>query len=120
MQKSALDAKLATFTNNRVSKTSIYCKDLFEGMTEKERKSARKRLRHSRDNAMQEFLACKDDASRKALALKWKEYATGIYADIFTIFESNTTEDKTTDLATFVQGLRRCLAPAPAKAKASK
>lgn len=88
-------------------KESIYCLDIFSGKTEKERKAMRKKLRNNRDNFVSEMLSTKNEEKRKNLAQTWKEYATGIYKDIFTVYESNTSTDKLADLATFTQILRK-------------
>ena len=87
-------------------KESIYCLDIFLGKTEKERKAMRKKLRNNRDNFVSEMLSA-NETKRKNLAQTWKEYATGIYKDIFTVYESNTSTDKLADLATFTQILRK-------------
>lgn len=87
-------------------KESIYCLEIFSGKTEKERKAMRKKLRNNRDNFVTEMLSAKEE-KRKSLAQTWKEYATGIYKDIFTVYESNTSTDKLADLATFTQILRK-------------
>ena len=87
-------------------KESIYCLEIFSGKTEKERKAMRKKLRNNRDNFVSEMLSAKEE-KRKSLCQTWKEYATGIYKDIFTVYESNTSTDKLADLATFTQILRK-------------
>lgn len=88
-------------------KESIYCLEIFSGKTEKERKAMRKKLRNNRDNFVSELLSTKSEEKRKSLCQTWKEYATGIYKDIFTVYESNTSTDKLSDLAEFTQILRK-------------
>lgn len=88
-------------------KESIYCLEIFEGKTEKERKAMRKKLRNNRDNFVTEMLLAKSEEKRKSLCQTWRDYATGIYKDIFTVYESNTSTDKLADLATFTQILRK-------------
>lgn len=88
-------------------KESIYCLEIFSGKTEKERKAMRKKLRNNRDNFVTEMLSTKSEEKRKSLAQMWKEYATGIYRDIFTVYESNTSTDKLSNLAEFTQILRK-------------
>ena len=88
-------------------KESIYCLEIFSGKTAKERKAMRKKLRNNRDNFVAEMLSAKSEEKRKSLCQTWKEYATGIYKDIFTVYESNTSTDKLADLATFTQILRK-------------
>lgn len=87
-------------------KESIYCLEIFSGKSEKERKAMRKKLRNNRDNFVSEMLSAKEE-NRKSLAQTWKEYATGIYKDIFTVYESNTSTDKLSDLAEFTKILRK-------------
>lgn len=87
-------------------KESIYCLEIFEGKTERERKAMRKRLRNNRDNFVTEMLSASEER-RKSLCQTWRDYATGIYKDIFTVYESNTSTDKLADLATFTQILRK-------------
>lgn len=89
-------------------KESIYCLEIFSGKSEKERKAMRKKLRNNRDNFVSEMLSANEE-KRKNLAQTWKEYATGIYKDIFTVYESNTSTDKLSDLAEFTQILRKKL-----------
>ena len=88
-------------------KESIYCLEIFSGKTEKERKAMRKKLRNNRDNFVSEMLSTKDETKRKNLCQTWKEYATGIYKDIFTVYENNTSTDKLSDLAEFTKILRK-------------
>lgn len=88
-------------------KESIYCLEIFAGKSEKERKAMRKKLRNNRDNFVSEMLSAKSEEKRKNLAQTWKDYATGIYKDIFVVYESNTSTDKISDLATFTQILRK-------------
>lgn len=88
-------------------KESIYCLEIFLGKTEKERKAMRKKLRNNRDNFVSEMLSAKSEEKRKSLCQTWKEYATGIYKDIFTVYESNTSTDKLSDLAEFTKILRK-------------
>lgn len=87
-------------------KESIYCLEIFSGKSEKERKAMRKKLRNNRDNFVSEMLSA-NETKRKSLCQTWKEYATGIYKDIFTVYESNTSTDKLSDLAEFTKILRK-------------
>lgn len=75
--------------------TSIYKKELFEGVTtEKEKKSRRRKLRNQRDNFLDSYLkARKNEEKLKALRKEWKEYASKVYVNINLIFESNTSAD---------------------------
>lgn len=105
-----MTAKFNLLTSNGIisasRKESIYCLEIFSGKSEKERKVMRKKLRNNRDNFVSEMLSANGE-KRKNLAQTWKEYATGIYRDIFTVYESNTSTDKLSDLAEFTQILRK-------------
>ena len=104
-----ITAKFNLLASNGITssrKESIYCLEIFSGKNEKERKAMRKKLRNNRDNFVSEMLSA-NETKRKNLAQTWKEYATGIYKDIFTVYESNTSTDKLADLATFTQILRK-------------
>lgn len=106
-----MTAKFNLLTSNGIissRKESIYCLEIFSGKSEKERKAMRKKLRNNRDNFVSEMLSANEE-KRKNLAQTWKEYATGIYKDIFTVYESNTSTDKLSDLAEFTQILRKKL-----------
>lgn len=106
-----LSAKFAKLAESGIisasRKESIYCLEIFAGKSEKERKAMRKKLRNNRDNFVTEMLSAKSEEKRKNLAQTWQEYATGIYKDIFIVYESNTSTDKISDLATFTQILRK-------------
>ena len=110
-KKVDLSAKFNLLASNGIisasRKESIYCLEIFSGKTEKERKAMRKKLRNNRDNFVAEMLSTKSEEKRKNLAQTWKDYATGIYRDIFTVYESNTSTDKLSDLAEFTQILRK-------------
>lgn len=111
IKKVDLGAKFNLLASNGIisasRKESIYCLEIFSGKTEKERKAMRKKLRNNRDNFVAEMLSATNEEKRKSLAQTWKEYATGIYKDIFTVYESNTSTDKLADLAEFTQILRK-------------
>lgn len=101
--------KAAGISSVGTKKDSLYCAEIFSGMSEKQKKAQRKKLRNNRDDFVQKMLSAKE-SDRKGIALCWKEFATGVYKDIFQIYETNTSADKTNDLATFVQMVRKELA----------
>lgn len=101
--------KAAGISSVGTKRDSLYCPEIFLGLTEKQKKSQRKKLRNNRDDFVQKMLSAKE-SDRKEIAQCWKEFATGVYKDIFQIYELNTSADKTNDLATFVQMLRKELA----------
>ena len=91
-------------TANR--KESIYRLEIFSGKSEKERKALRKKLRNKRDDFVS-FMLSANETKRKELCEMWKSYAVNIYRDIFTMYESNTSTDKLSDLADFTKILRK-------------
>lgn len=101
--------KAAGISSVGTKKDMLYCSEIFAGLTEKQKKTQRKKLRNNRDDFVQKMLSAKE-SDRKGIAICWKEFATGIYRDIFQIYETNTSTDKLNDLATFVQMVRKELA----------
>lgn len=93
---------LKGFQNVGTKKESIYKVELFNGKSEKERKSLRRKIRNSRDNMIELFNGTKDIAKRKEIATAWKEFAKKVYADTSIIFEANTTDDKAVIIAKFI------------------
>lgn len=75
-------------------RNSIYKAELFQDLSDKEKKAARRKLRRNRDSFIATFLECgKDTGKLKALQKQWKEYAEQVYNNISYIFEKNTVED---------------------------
>lgn len=75
-------------------RNSIYKAELFQDLSDKEKKAARRKLRRNRDSFIATFLECgKDTGKLKALQKQWKEYAAQVYNNIGYIFEKNTIED---------------------------
>lgn len=98
--------KAAGISSVGTKKESIYCPELFQGMTEKQKKAQRKKLRNNRDDFVKKMLSARE-SDRKGIANCWKQFATGVYKDIFQIYETNTSVDKLDDLSTFVQIIRK-------------
>lgn len=83
---------LKGITSTNAKKESIYLLSIFEGKTEKERKSLRKKLRSKRDSVIDAFNQA-DNNRKKEIKNAWLEFAKTVYKDVNIIFELNTTDD---------------------------
>lgn len=104
----AISAKIPTqvLKGSTSMRNSIYKAEIFEGLTDKEKKSARRKLRRNRDAFIATFLECgKDLAKLKALQKQWTEYASQVYNNISYIFEKNTVEDNQDICQKFVKAM---------------
>ena len=97
---------LSGISNVGTKKESIYLLSIFEGKTEKERKSLRKKLRNMRDNVITAFNNA-DKEQKADIKQKWLQYAKGVYKDINIIFELNTTEDSKNLCTKFINDLAK-------------
>ena len=87
-------------------KESIYLLSIFEGKTEKEKKSLRKKLRNTRDNVIIAFNNATTE-QKAEIKNKWLQYSKGVYKDINIIFESNTATDTATLCTKFLTDLAK-------------
>lgn len=104
----AISAKIPTQVLKGATsmRNSIYKAEIFEGLSDKEKKSARRKLRRNRDAFIATFLECgKDLAKLKALQKQWAEYASQVYNNIGYIFEKNTVEDNQDICQKFVKAM---------------
>lgn len=86
---------------------SIYKEELFTGMTDKERKAARIKLRRRLQNYLDTFFVHKNNKQRIAEVKKdWHSYATQIYKDINLIADSNSDKDKLKLVADFQAAMK--------------
>lgn len=104
-------AALADFSNVG-KKESLYKSDLFEGMTEKQKRAERRKIRRSRDNAIEAFYKASSKEEKKKIAKSWKAFAESVYKDIYTIFDVNTSESNIAQLANFTADMRKILTEA--------
>lgn len=87
-------------------RNSIYKAELFQDLSDKEKKAARRKLRRNRDSFIATFLECgKDTGKLKALQKQWKEYAEQVYNNISYIFEKNTVEDNQDICQKFIKAM---------------
>lgn len=78
------------------SKNGIYKDSLFIGMSDKEKKHLRSKLRNTLDKFISNaFQFSKDSTKLEAIRKDWKKYATSIYKDTNIIYEgSNELKEK--------------------------
>lgn len=89
-------------------RSSIYKAELFDGLTDKQKKAIRRKLRRTRDSFIGLFFESqKDTAKLLALQEQWKTYATQVYNDINHIYETNTVEDNQDCCKRFVQAMAK-------------
>lgn len=77
-------------------KNGIYKDSLFIGMSDKEKKHLRSKLRNTLDKFISNaFQFSKDSTKLEAIRKDWKKYATSIYKDTTIIYEgSNELKEK--------------------------
>lgn len=78
------------------SKNGIYKDSLFMGMSDKEKKHLRSKLRNTLDKFISNaFQFSKDSTKLEAIRKDWKKYATSVYKDTAIIYEgSNELKEK--------------------------
>lgn len=78
------------------SKNGIYKDSLFIGMSDREKKHLRSKLRNTLDKFISNaFQFSKDSTKLEAIRKDWKKYATSIYKDTTIIYEgSNELKEK--------------------------
>ena len=102
-------AILANYSKVGTKKESIYKLEILSG-TEKERKAIRRKIRNTRDNIINAFNSAKSKVEKKEIATAWTEFAKGVYKDINSIFEANTTDEKAAQIAEFSANVKKILA----------
>lgn len=84
------------------SKNGIYKDSLFIGLSDKEKKHLRSKLRSTLDKFISSaFQFSKDSSKMESIRKDWKKYATSVYKDISIIYEgSNEVKEK--DIKRFI------------------
>ena len=83
-------------------------KELFEGKTDKEKKSIRIKLRKKRDAFLSTFLVVEKDKNKlEALKKDWKEYAKLVYNNIEIIMDNNTNKENVQLIKRFVSVMNK-------------
>lgn len=96
--------------NSNGKKSSIYNRELFNGMLDDDKKKLRRKLRKTLQN---KFLATfltirKNETELKKLSKIWKEYANKVYNNIEVVCESNTDIETQKLIKQFLESMKNC------------
>lgn len=96
--------------NSNEKKSSIYKRELFNGMLDDDKKKLRRKLRKTLQN---KFLATfltirKNEIELKKLSKIWKEYANKVYNNIEVVCESNTNIETQKLIKQFLESMKNC------------
>lgn len=88
-------------------KNGIYKDSLFIGLSDKEKKHLRSKLRNTLDKFISNaFQFSKDNSKLEAIRKDWRKYATSIYKDISIIYDGNN-ELKERDVKRFLSQMEK-------------
>lgn len=98
--------------NSNGKKSSIYKRELFNGMLDDDKKKLRRKLRKTLQN---KFLATfltirKNETELKKLSKIWIEYANKVYNNIDIVCESNTDIETQKLIKQFLESMKNCAA----------
>lgn len=98
--------------NSNGKKSSIYKRELFNGMLDDDKKKLRRKLRKTLQN---KFLATfltirKNETELKKLSKVWIEYANKVYNNIEIVCESNTDLETQKLIKQFLESMKNCAA----------
>ena len=98
--------------NSKGKKSSIYKRELFNGMLDDDKKKLRRKLRKTLQN---KFLATfltirKNETELKKLSKIWIEYANKVYNNIEIVCESNTDLETQKLIKQFLESMKNCAA----------
>lgn len=96
--------------NSNGKKSSIYKRELFNGMLDDDKKKLRRKLRKTLQN---KFLATfltirKNETELKKLSKIWKEYANKVYNNIEVVCESDTDIETQKLIKQFLESMKNC------------
>ena len=96
--------------NSNGKKSSIYKRELFNGMLDDDKKKLRRKLRKTLQN---KFLATfltirKNETELKKLSKIWKEYSNKVYNNIEVVCESNTDIETQKLIKQFLESMKNC------------
>lgn len=96
--------------NSNGKKSSIYKRELFNGMLDDDKKKLRRKLRKTLQN---KFLATfltirKNETELKKLSKIWKEYANKVYNSIEVVCESSTDIETQKLIKQFLESMKNC------------
>lgn len=95
-------------SNQGSRKENIYKKDIFaDCITDRDKKTIRRKLRNILDNYVKSILICKDSAKLKKLCIDFNTYYLGVYNvndySLQSIASNNVDESKKENLIKFLQ-----------------
>lgn len=98
--------------NSNGKKSSIYKRELFDGLLDDDKKKLRRKLRKTLQN---KFLATfltirKNETELKILSKIWIEYANKVYNNIEIVCESNTDLETQKLIKQFLESMKDCAA----------
>lgn len=98
--------------NSNGKKSSIYKRELFDGLLDDDKKKLRRKLRKTLQN---KFLATfltirKNEIELKKLSKVWIEYANKVYNNIDIVCESNTDIETQKLIKQFLESMKNCAA----------
>lgn len=96
--------------NSNGKKSSLYKRELFNGMLDDDKKKLRRKLRKTLQN---KFLATfltirKNETELLKLSKIWKEYANKVYNNIEVVCESNTDIETQKLIKQFLESMKNC------------
>ena len=96
--------------NSNGKKSSIYKRELFNGMLDDDKKKLRRKLRKTLQNKfLSTFLTIrKNETELKKLSKIWKEYANKVYNNIEVVCESNTDIETQKLIKQFLESMKNC------------
>lgn len=98
--------------NSNGKKSSIYKRELFNGMLDDDKKKLRRKLRKTLQNKfLVTFLTIrKNETELKKLSKVWIEYANKVYNNIDIVCESNTDLETQKLIKQFLESMKNCAA----------
>lgn len=98
--------------NSNGKKSSIYKRELFEGLLDDDKKKLRRKLRKTLQNKfLSTFLTIrKNETELKKLSKIWFEFANKVYNNIDVVCESNTDVETQKLIKQFLESMRNCAA----------
>ncbi len=96
--------------NSNGKKSSIYKRELFNGMLDDDKKKLRRKLRKTLQNKfLSTFLTIrKNETELKKLSKIWVEYANKVYNNIEIVCESNTDIETQKLIKQFLESMKNC------------
>ena len=96
--------------NSNGKKSSIYKRELFNGMLDDDKKKLRRKLRKTLQNKfLSTFLIIrKNETELKKLSKIWKDYANKVYNNIEVVCESNTDIETQKLIKQFLESMKNC------------